>query len=126
MDKIRQRSNGESIDADLPLPLPRIPDDEDQSPNYQPLSPVVNIGEEEDLPNNFNELDESSGLPFGYGEEWNSLLSLQHQPLQPKPEGHYPFEEVDNRPEGELKCSTNSRSYFLSLLTSLLSFIQIQ
>ncbi|KAL5105260.1 hypothetical protein TcWFU_007443 [Taenia crassiceps] len=93
--KIRRRSSGEIVDEGLPPPLPHTPgEEEEQSFNFHSLGPVVDIDEETALPANYNEMEESSGLPFNYVDEWNSLLPPQGPP---KAEGDYNFGGTDGR-----------------------------
>ncbi|VDM34241.1 unnamed protein product [Hydatigera taeniaeformis] len=93
--KIRRRSSGEIVEEGLPPPLPQMPDEEEeQSLNFHSLGPVIDIDEETALPANYNGVEESSGLPFGYVDKWNSLLPPQGPP---KGEGDYTFGGVDDR-----------------------------
>ncbi|KAH9278978.1 hypothetical protein ECG_08437 [Echinococcus granulosus] len=95
VNKIRRSSSGEIVEEGLPSPLPQIPEEEEErSLNFHALGPVIDIDEEAALPVNYNEMEESSGLPIGYVDEWNSLLPPQGPP---KPVGHYNFGEVDGR-----------------------------
>ncbi|KAL5967701.1 hypothetical protein TSMEX_004553, partial [Taenia solium] len=105
--KIRRRSSGEIVEEGLPPPLPQIPgEEEEQSLNFHSLGPVIDIDEEAALPASYSEMEESSGLPFNYVDEWNSLLPPQESP---KAEGDYTFGGADGRSkdlEEELDVTT--------------------
>ncbi|VDK35305.1 unnamed protein product [Taenia asiatica] len=93
--KIRRRSSGEIVEEGLPPPLPQIPgEEEEQSLSFHSLGPVIDIDEEAALPASYSEMEESSGLPFNYVDEWNSLLPHQESP---KAEGDYTFGGADGR-----------------------------
>lgn len=87
------------MEEGLPPPLPQIPgeEEEEQSLSFHSLGPVIDIDEEAALPDNYNEMGESSGLPFNYVDEWNSLLPPQGPP---KGEGEYTFGGADSRSKG--------------------------